>query len=343
MNFAMLADMPPFILSVSQIARAAVVLVLFTPAIQGVSVGDVFEVKAGATKGGCDGKNIDGWFADILTLASSASSGAAATDQDSRKYLQTFFSIGPQGDATQAGGPIGQVNDVLNMKSLPPGGKPRLYCNSDWLQEQKWDDIAFDDATGLPRTDQKKVQDIFPKDTNGLVPFWSDDLRQYLKADSGDYCSDKDNLAATQDQTAPSTVTLCIDNFSSTQGDTLANVPSVTKEKVSVSTLQVHSLTLFHEMFHLVLGTADTPDHSYSLNSIVRFGTAKAIQNPESYTFYALAYYLGQNTQFTFANSKSANKPSAPNPKRSSSGSDVGVMARFQIGKRSVAKGVWIA
>ncbi|KAF2963216.1 hypothetical protein GQX73_g10360 [Xylaria multiplex] len=314
-----------FIFPASQIARAVIVLVLSTPAIQGISVGDVFEVKAGTTKGGCDGKNIDGWFADTLTLASLASSGAAATDQDSRKYLQTFFSIGPQGDATRAGGPIGQVNDVLNMK------------------KQKWDDIAFDDATGLPRTDQKKVQDIFSRDTNGLVPFWSDDLRQYLKADSGDYCSDKENLAATQDQTAPSTVTLCIDNFSSTQGDTLANVPSVTKEKVSVSTLQVHSLTLFHEMFHLVLGTAGTPDHSYSLNSIVRFGTAKAIQNPESYTFYALAYHLGQNTQFTFANSKSANKPPAPNPKRSNSGSDVGVMARFQIGKRELAKGVWVA
>ncbi|KAI0452898.1 hypothetical protein F5B21DRAFT_515733 [Xylaria acuta] len=330
-------------MSLSQIARVAIVFSALTPAIHGVSVGDVFEVKQGTTAGGCDGKNIDGWFADTLTLANSASIGAAAIDQDSRKYLKTFFNIDPQGDATQAGDPIGQVNDVLNMKSLPPGGKPRLYCNSDWLQEQQWDDIAFDDATGLPRTDQKKVQDIFPKDTNGLVPFWSDDLRQYLKADPGDYCSDKDNLAATQDQTAPSTVTLCIDNFAGSQGETLANIPSVTKEKVSVSTLQVHSLTLFHEMFHLVLGTAGTPDHSYSLNSIVRFGTTKAIQNPESYTFYALAYYLGQNTQFTFANSKSANKPPATNPKRSVRDSDVHILAKFHVDKRDVPKGVWVA
>lgn len=95
------------------------------------------------------------------------------------------------------------------------------------------------------------------------MPFWSDDLRQYLKAASGDYCSSNTlNLAATQDQTRPSTVTLCVDNFDSTQGDTLANIPSVTKKGVSVSTLQVHSLTLFHEMFHVVLGVAASPDHS---------------------------------------------------------------------------------
>ncbi|KAI0906785.1 hypothetical protein F4823DRAFT_631002 [Ustulina deusta] len=242
------------------------------PGIQGVSVGDVFEVKQGTTKRGCDERNIDGWFADTFTLENPASTGVAAVDPDSRKYLETFLSFDPRGDATEAGGPIGQ---------------------------QKWDDIAFDEATGLPCTDQKKVEDIFSEDTTGLVPSWFDDIQQYLKADSGDYCPNKDNLEATQDQTAPSTVTLCIDNFSSAQGGTLANVPSVTKEKISVSTLQVDSLTLFHEMFHLVLGTADTPDHSYSLNPIVGLGAAKAVQNPESSTFYALAYYLGQNTQFT--------------------------------------------
>jgi hypothetical protein len=85
-------------------ARLAVVLSVFTATIQGISVGDVFTVKGGATKGGCDGKNIDGWFADSLTLASSASTGASATDEDSRKYLKTFFSIGPDDDAAQAGG-----------------------------------------------------------------------------------------------------------------------------------------------------------------------------------------------------------------------------------------------
>ncbi|RWA04258.1 hypothetical protein EKO27_g10847 [Xylaria grammica] len=317
--------MPSYTPSLLRIAQVAIILTTFTPAILGISVGDVFIVKTGTTNGGCDGKNIDGWFDDTVTLANSASAGAAAVDQDSRKYLMTFFSIRPQDDATKAGAP----SPFTKLTVL--------------MLEQKWTDIAFDDVTGLPRTDQKKVEDVFPKDTNGLVPFWSDDLRQYLKAEPGDYCSDKDNLAATQDQTGPSTVTLCIDNFASTQGETLASVPSVTKEKVSVSSLQVHSLTLFHEMFHLVLGTAGTPDHSYNLNSIVRFGTAKATENPESYTFYALAYYLGQTTQFTFANSKSAKKPSPITPKRSPSEIDLGLLARFQMDTRDVPRGVWVA
>ncbi|KAJ3577379.1 hypothetical protein NPX13_g3186 [Xylaria arbuscula] len=287
------------------VAWVALVFSLLASTTQGVSVGDVFDVKTGTTNGGCDGKNIDAWFADTITLANTAAVGAAATDQDSRGYLKTFFNIGPQDDATQAGGPIGQVIEVLNLNTLPPGGKPRLFCDSHWLQEQQWDDVAFDAVTGLPRADGKKVQDIFTMET-GLNPFWSDDLRQYLKASPGDYCSSNVlNLAATQDQTRPSTVTLCVDNFSTTQGDTLANIPSVTKKGVSVSTLQVHSLTLFHEMFHVVLGVASSPDHSYVLNSIVRFGTKKAVQNPESYTMYALAYFLGQNTKFTFATSKS--------------------------------------
>lgn len=90
--------------STSPFIVIAFILSVLSPITQGVSVGDVFEVKSGATKGGCDGKNIDGWFADTVTLANSASTGAAATDQDSRKYLKTFFSIGPQDDATQAGG-----------------------------------------------------------------------------------------------------------------------------------------------------------------------------------------------------------------------------------------------
>lgn len=95
-----------------------------------------------------------------------------------------------------------------------------------------------------------------------LAPFWSDDLRQYLRADPGNYCSNKDYLAATQDQTVPSTITLCIDNFLASQGDTLADISPVSKTGVSISTLQVHSLTFFHELFHLALGTAKTPDSS---------------------------------------------------------------------------------
>ncbi|KAI0479324.1 hypothetical protein GGR56DRAFT_373305 [Xylariaceae sp. FL0804] len=328
------------------LARLAILFAALIPASRAVSVGDVFIVKMGTTNGGCDNQNIDGWFADSQTLANSAATGAAATDSDSRKYLQTFFSIKPGDDATQAGNPIGQVQAVLQGTSTPPGGKPWLFCSSDWLQEQQWTDVAFDETTGQPRTDGMTVQQVFGVQTipAGKSPFWSDDLRAYIEADSGDFCADPDNVGATQDQTAPSTLTLCINNFKTDQGDTLADIPTVSQAKVSISTLQVHSLTFFHEMFHLALGTTATPEPagSYNLNSIVRFGTPRAISNPESYTFYALAYFLGQNTQFTFANSKSAAKP-AINPKRSWFVSQRDALAPFQLDRRDLAKNAWVA
>ncbi|KAI0470529.1 hypothetical protein GGR56DRAFT_659205, partial [Xylariaceae sp. FL0804] len=86
------------------LARLALPLVALLPAARAVSVNDVFIVKGGSTKGGCDGKNVDGWFADSQTLAGAAVTGAAATDTDNRQYLKTFFSIGPNDDPKQAGG-----------------------------------------------------------------------------------------------------------------------------------------------------------------------------------------------------------------------------------------------
>ncbi|KAH9997675.1 hypothetical protein F4779DRAFT_170603 [Xylariaceae sp. FL0662B] len=337
--------MSPTKISVYQAARLGITYCFLIQGAQG-AVHDVFNVKSGSTKGGCDNQNIDQWFSDSQTLASSASAGVAATDPDSRKYLKTFFSIGPNDNADPAGGPISQVSSVLSGSVQPPGGKPWLFCSSDWLIEQKWSDVAYDENTGQPRQDGKKIQDVYPASSKE-VPFWSEDLRQYLQAPSGDYCrQNNDNLAATQDMTKPSTMTLCIDNFDSQQGSMLANIPAVTAVKQSISDLQVHSLTFFHEMVHLALGTAATPDakNGYNLNSIVRFKTPTATTNPESYAFFALAYYLGQKyPQYTFANSKSANKPPTPGPKRSISDFETDKLLSFQLVKKDMPYNAWVA
>ncbi|KAI1372059.1 hypothetical protein F4677DRAFT_273640 [Hypoxylon crocopeplum] len=331
--------MSPASPSMSFISHLTKQIFFFSSLSQAVTVHDVFNVKGGKSNGGCDGQNIDKWFSDSQTLIDSAAAGAAATDADSRAYLKTFFNIGPTDDADQAGDPISKVKSILDNDSEPPGGKPWLFCNSDWLLEQKWTDIAYDPVTGQPRTNNEKIQDVSPK-VAGQVPFWSDDLRQYIISSPGDYCSQAGNMAATQDMTAPSTVTLCINQFLSDQEDTLADIPTVTAQKTSISKLQVHSLNLFHEMFHLALGTKDTPDASYKLNGIVRLGTAKAIQNPESYALYALAYYLGQHTQYTFATSKSANKPVTP--KRSVINPN-DILVAFQPVKRGLPGNSWVA
>lgn len=84
-------------------SRLAHVFIAFSSLTSAVRVHDVFIVKAGTSKGGCDGHNVEQWFSDSQTLINSAAAGARATDTDSRKYLQSFFSIKPNDDARQAG------------------------------------------------------------------------------------------------------------------------------------------------------------------------------------------------------------------------------------------------
>ena len=79
----------------------------------------------------------------------------------------------------------------------------------------------------------------------------------------------------------------------------------------------------------------------------MRYGPKKAVTNPESFTLYALAYYLGQTTQYTFASSKSAKKP-VPTPKRrldDSTNDDPkkNILVTFQPVKRGLADNSWVA
>ena len=137
-------------------------------------------------------------------------------------------------------------------------------------------------------------------------------------SEPGDVC-EKDPLleAFTIDSTQPKVITLCVKNFDSSERNTLKDIEPIRAHSVSVSKLRVHSLTLLHELFHLIFGQADTPDLSCrssknvaghdgqytnkawlldKLNSIVRFKTPQAVQNPESFTLYAFSYYLGLKT-----------------------------------------------
>lgn len=72
-----------------------------------------------------------------------------------------------------------------------------------------------------------------------------------------------------------------------------------------------------------------------NLKSIVKYGTTNAIKNPESYTFFALAYYLGQKyPDYTFASSKSAQKSKSSKPPLLLSAKDT--LLAFQPEKKDV-------
>lgn len=125
-------------------------------------------------------------------------------------------------------------------------------------------------------------------------------------------------------------MTFCPKRFAKKKGagasySTLAEIPAASAG-TSIANLQAHSINLFHEMFHLVLGHDETPDHSYKLKTIVGkikttnavlpdsrgfLTTTQAVQNPETYAFFALAYWLAaseNNSGFSFATSVAVEK-----------------------------------
>ncbi|KAH7141656.1 hypothetical protein EDB81DRAFT_52592 [Dactylonectria macrodidyma] len=296
------------------LTRLAFATGLLSKLVLGVTIDDVFRVKEGTEKGGCDAYKADLalWFEDAIKLADIAAAGIAATDDKTREYLDGFFSIGPGGDTSAVSLFVSRVQKVLSNEQIPPGGKPWLFCDSTWLEEQAWDAVLRD-SDGNPQEDGETAEQKYePTDQQKIDkrPFWSAELG-YIFFEPGDYCtlrkkkSDPLNQGATQDLTEPNTVTLCINNFPS-GASTLAQIASVDAPRISIKDRQANSLTLFHELFHLSSGSDDTPDHSYELSKILNFPAATAVQNPESYSFYALALYLGQqNPVYTFASGRS--------------------------------------
>jgi hypothetical protein len=92
------------------------------------------------------------------------------------------------------------------------------------------------------------------------VPYYSSDLDQYVVdqvwGEEG-ICASSRELGVTQGLTDPSTVTLCPRAFTRTGVETNFGVDAQGKKLRDVLS---KSATLFHELFHLVIGSDDTID-----------------------------------------------------------------------------------
>jgi hypothetical protein len=158
-------------------------------------------------------------------------------------------------------------------------------------------------------------------------------LNKYTFDETGDYCSKEGNLAGTDDNFQPNSMTFCPQNFPADYYAKLDDVPAVTKVRVSIGDLQVTALTFLHESFHFALLNEHTPDIACKflehpgatkmainrftdpLTQIIRKNPLKtgakmkaneSMVNPETWTLYALAYQLGKmNPDYTFASSAS--------------------------------------
>ena len=158
--------------------------------------------------------------------------------------------------------------------------------------------------------------------------YWSQNHLAYLfdeiygPGDQG-YCSVSGNTAATQDVLDPSTITLCPIAFGATGNSnpvtkapavnyvgrlegtpnpmTRATPPGATSQQLTA--VLPTAVTLFHELFHLVLGSANTVptdvNEVYGLlkgpAQIVGLAFYRAVRNPESFALAAVAYDYTKN------------------------------------------------
>ncbi|KAH7165152.1 hypothetical protein EDB81DRAFT_917125, partial [Dactylonectria macrodidyma] len=185
------------------IARAVQALDIVVPDLSPILdtpkflVSDIFVVKPGTEKGGCDAYDVNQWYQDAVTLVTSAKEAVAAavsagesgdTKADSLKYLQTFFDVRPlktaQTEFTDRTAKMtGKFSETMNQnpsKALTfcpeniqdvidalvddsegdVDDKPWIFCDSTWTVEEAWDDTARATAKE-PNPDGKPIREVY--------------------------------------------------------------------------------------------------------------------------------------------------------------------------------------
>ncbi|KAH7131495.1 hypothetical protein B0J13DRAFT_105254 [Dactylonectria estremocensis] len=224
-------------------------------------------------------------------------------------------------------------------------GKPWLYCGDGWAVELEWTaevraDRQIREENQEIYTRGTQLEGIFfgyytlfyttRVDANGQTidpkkppykPWWVEDLKQYIFAPSvtgGSPCVSGKNLGTTMFQTAPWSVTLCFDNDGLGRPQLLSNMAPITGVNQLVPDRRSVSITFYHEILHLAIGPGSA-DFAYEFVEIVGWTPSyltgeqitwdQSILNPESYTLFALATYLGeQYPDYVFWNGWSKSK-----------------------------------
>lgn len=148
-----------------------------------------------------------------------------------------------------------------------------------------------------------------------VFPYWSSRLASYLLdqtygGTTAGFCTPVSNKGVTQSQTSPNSITLCARAYNSgtrvTNPGTINTVPNAniaagnTAGAVQLGTYinGADPVTLYHELFHLILGTGNTPDvDPYDVANLLSLGVTQnqAIVNPETFVAASYAWYLTSN------------------------------------------------
>ncbi|PNP85122.1 hypothetical protein FNYG_01647 [Fusarium nygamai] len=319
-----------------------------------LKVTQVFRVKSGTELGGCDNFDVNRWFSDARVLVKAAQEALSEAQQffdkgnkDSQieSYLRAFFRFDPEDVSAKSTleKMIEDINDVdIELKNTDGGDDmPWVFCDSTFAEQKSWSSKALVEGTGAPDPDGLTIKQAFPdvcqenytkrkaalkKEKSGrkrmllpreFYPFWVDDFKQYRYAEDVTYCNKagKKNMAGTDDNMQPNTITFCTMNWKDHKYKGLSDFPPVVEEGLSLNHFAIGGLTFLHESFHYALLNEHTPDTAYNLEQITGSAplddgkiitTDQAVANPESWTMFALAWYLGsENKDFTFASSMS--------------------------------------
>ncbi|KAJ3459648.1 hypothetical protein MRS44_015721 [Fusarium solani] len=330
------------------LARLTILLAFVSPTIQGTisaragTIDDVFHIKTGTEKGGCDDYDVVQWWNDGRVLAGAAdqvlrnartSKANGVTNSDSQKHLWTFFKVDAADDSFDSTvdtmiANLKKVRDAIDDESEGEDGddKPWIFCDSTFQAEMKWTATALIEGTGAEDPDKRQMRKVYAdiyevnylevkkkrdkaskteraKMPQPFVPFWVAASRRPTWAPPTTTCSQ------TPSPFVPKT------GGNAARYPNMFQFPDVTAEGVSMEEYTVEALTFLHEMFHFALENENTPDTAYLLGEIVGSdvladGAAitqeQAIANPESWTLFALACYLGTRfPDYTWASTKS--------------------------------------
>ncbi|KAF5556836.1 hypothetical protein FPHYL_7867 [Fusarium phyllophilum] len=229
-------------------------------------VTEVFRVKSGTELGGCDNFDVNRWFSDARLLVNVAKQALLEAQQffdkgnkDSQieKYLRAFFRFDPE-DVSAKSTLEKMIDDINEVDSelgfTEPGDDMAwVFCDSTFAEQKSWSSKALVEGTGAPNPDGKTIKQIFPdecqenytkrkaalkKEKSGtkrmllpreFYPFWVDDFKQYRFAEDVTYCNKagKKNMAGTDDNFQPNTITFCTMNWKDHKYKGLSDFPVV--------------------------------------------------------------------------------------------------------------------
>ncbi|KAK3303619.1 uncharacterized protein B0T15DRAFT_560767 [Chaetomium strumarium] len=325
-------------------------LILFFPCMSFalVDIRAAFNLARPNTGGNCEARinQLNGFFSeadqmttDAINMLRAAISTTPDIGENERGQAQraatTWLSALTDADRGVAIDTFRRIRDFLDRgQNADHPQKPAwLFCDDTWLAKHQWTNpvqnqngafILVPTSTG---TRFKLIQEQYPtrfQQNPGLLPYFAASIGTYvLDLDYGtsSYCGES-NLGATQDESPnAATMTLCPVSFNSGASAPAASLGADGGNGPGFQRYAPPSLTMYHELFHLVLGAAQSDD--VQVNNAVgnavgdvntrliatraaraanrgnRAQLQRILRNPESYTWFALqAWYFYRRNQY---------------------------------------------